>query len=78
MANNRNAELVGKLTEHGLTETELEPKYRKSFDNSAAYLGNGVYGWGGIVSTDTRELWLLGLLAFEGIYSEEIEDDDED
>jgi hypothetical protein len=46
---------------------ELEEKYRHSFDRSATYRGNGVYEWANVFSTDTRELFLLGIIGIEGI-----------
>jgi len=46
---------------------ELEDKYRKNFDRSAGYKGNGVYEWANVYSTDTRELFLMGILSIEGI-----------
>jgi hypothetical protein len=30
-------------------------------------MGNGIYQWMGLFSTDTRELFLMGILALEGI-----------
>lgn len=46
---------------------EAETKYRKGFDKYACYLGNGVYKWRDIVSTDTRTLWLMGVLSMENV-----------
>ena len=50
-----------------LPEEELENKWFKDFERQARYVGNGVYSWHSIYSSDTRELWLLGVLAREGI-----------
>lgn len=59
----------------GKTKAErekIETKYREKFDKYAQYMGNGVYSWRGILSTDTRELFLMGVLRQEGItYKEE-------
>ena len=46
---------------------DYETKYRKRFERSASYLGNGVYAWDELRATDTRELFLLGVLIGEGI-----------
>ena len=54
-------------------EVDIEPKYRKEFEKFARYLGNGIYSWMGIYSNDTRELWLMGVLAREGIEYEDKE-----
>ena len=45
----------------------LEKKHSKNFSKYARYMGNGVYKWKGMYSTDTRELFLLGILKSEGI-----------
>ena len=44
----------------------LEEKYRAKFDRQSRYLRNGIYMWAGQYSTNTRELFLLGILACEG------------
>jgi len=48
---------------------DLDPndKYGKNFDKYARYMGNGVYSWKGLMATDTRELFLLGVLRSEGV-----------
>jgi hypothetical protein len=48
-------------------ESEIEDKYRKSFERTAGYQGNGVYNWGEIHATNTRILFLTGVLVNEGI-----------
>lgn len=48
-------------------EQILEEKYRKRFEKNARYIGHGVYDWQGLTSTDTAELFLIGVLTFEGI-----------
>ncbi len=49
-------------------ERELkEAKYVDSFNKHAQYMGNGVYTWRGILSDDTRELFLMGVLRQENI-----------
>jgi len=45
----------------------LREKYRHLFSVQASYMGNGVYQWCGQYSTDTRELWLMGILIWENI-----------
>lgn len=47
---------------------ELEEKYEDNFNKFARYMGNGVYTWKGIHAVDTRQLFLLGILAQENIY----------
>lgn len=49
----------------------LEKKYWDSFDKQARYMGGGCYSWANIFATDTRELFLLGILGIEGIYNED-------
>ncbi len=46
---------------------DLEEKHRKNFERQCMYLGNGIYHWGNTHSTDTREVFLLGVLDREGI-----------
>ncbi len=50
-----------------LVNEEMEDKYRGNFEKYATYRGNGVYYWKEIYSTDTRELFLLGILEAEKI-----------
>jgi len=50
----------------GKTRIELEAKHQGIFGSQAKYLGNGIYGWCNVHSTDTRELFLLGVLIREG------------
>lgn len=59
----RIAYLEGKLPKG----KDLEKKHQKTFEKQAQYLGNGVYSWAGVYSTDTRELFLMGILGIEGI-----------
>ena len=46
---------------------DFNEKYGKNFDKYARYMGNGVYSWKGLLATDTRELFLLGVLRSEGV-----------
>lgn len=46
---------------------KLEEKHWKQFERQASFLGNGIYGWRGVYSTDTRELFLMGIALVEGI-----------
>ena len=46
---------------------DVNDKYGKNFDKYARYMGNGVYSWKGLMATDTRELFLIGVLRSEGI-----------
>jgi hypothetical protein len=55
-----------------LVPKEIEKKYTESFGKYAQYNGNGVYSWRGIVATDTRELFLMGVCRQEKIEFEEI------
>ena len=50
----------------GKTPVEMEAKHEKMFERQAMYLGGGTYEWCGVYSTDTRELFLLGVLIREG------------
>lgn len=61
-----------------ISEEEASEKYKEDFDNQAQFLGNGVYCWHDISSSDTRELWLLGVLAREGVPVPFDDDDDFD
>lgn len=46
---------------------DINEKYFKEFQKQAGYLGNGIYNWGELKSTDTRELFLMGCLIREKI-----------
>lgn len=48
-------------------KVDVEKKYRKNFNRAACHKGNGIYEWAGCYSTDTRELFLMGVLGCEGI-----------
>lgn len=50
-----------------LPEEELSKKYRSGFEKYCVYTGNRTYSWIGIHSTDTRELWLMGVLHKENV-----------
>ena len=52
--------------------TDINQKYFPSFSKYAQYMGNGVYSYRGIVSTDTRELFLMYCLREMKINYEEI------
>ena len=49
----------------GISADDLEEKYRSKFERFATHIGNGIYHWMGLNSTDTRELFLLGVLVWE-------------
>lgn len=51
-----------------------EKKYVNNFENWATFLGNGVYQWRGIYHSDTRILFLIGILKCEGIDPETFQD----
>jgi hypothetical protein len=46
---------------------DVNEKYGKNFDKYARYMGNGVYSWKGLMATDTRELFLIGVLRSETV-----------
>jgi len=46
---------------------DIDKKYFDRFTKYAYYMGNGVYQYRGIYSTDTRELFLITSLLQEGI-----------
>lgn len=50
---------------------DIEKKYRPNFEKHAQYMGNGVYGWKGLLASNPRELYLLGVLRSENIKFEE-------
>ena len=50
-----------------MSEDKLEKKHLKHFEKYATYMGGGTYQWQGIRSSDTRELWLMGVLCREQI-----------
>jgi len=50
-----------------MSEDKLEEKYLKGFEKYATYTGGGTYQWQGLRSSDTRELWLMGVLWKERI-----------
>lgn len=54
-----------------INEDVLEERHFKQFEKYATYTGNGTYYWLGIRSTDTRELWLMGVLSKEGVEYEQ-------
>jgi hypothetical protein len=51
----------------GENRVALEKKHENNFAKYSRYLGNGVYEWRGINATDTRELFLMGVLRIENI-----------
>jgi hypothetical protein len=59
-----------------ITEDEAQEKYGASFEKQARYLGNGVYAWHSIYSNDTRELFVQGVLAREGVVIPDEYDED--
>jgi hypothetical protein len=48
-------------------DLDYDLKYGESFAKYARYMGNGVYSWKGLFATDTRELFLIGILRSEGV-----------
>lgn len=60
-------EYLESLLPEGKAGKNLQKKYEKNFQAAAVYLGNGTYGWKGLYSTDTRELFLMGVLSSENI-----------
>jgi hypothetical protein len=46
---------------------DIDKKYFDRFAKNACYMGNGVYQYRDIYSTDTRELFLITSLMQEGI-----------
>ena len=48
------------------TSVEFEATYQERFEKMSTYMGGGTYQWCGVFSTDTRELFLLGVLVYEG------------
>lgn len=66
-------ELEGKISE------ELQDKWLDKFNRRSGYKGNGIYGIGRLVSTDTRELFLMFVADVENIdyegKTEEIEEE---
>lgn len=61
--NNRIQYLESKLPK----ELDYDKKYGENFNKYSRYMGNGVYTWKGVLATDTRELFLLGVLKSEGV-----------
>jgi hypothetical protein len=55
-----------------IDEKILDEKYQESFEKYATYTGNGTYQWRGLRATDTRELWLMGILSMERIEFEQV------
>jgi hypothetical protein len=51
---------------------DINEKYYDNFSKYAQYMGNGVYSYRGILSTNTRELFLLTSLRQLGITYKEI------
>lgn len=49
------------------SDLDYEAKYYNNFAKYATYIGNGVYTWRGIHATNTRELFLMGVLKMEKI-----------
>lgn len=48
-------------------DLDIDKKYFDKFSKYATYIGNGVYEWGGFVSTNTRALYLMVCLSREKI-----------
>jgi hypothetical protein len=49
------------------SDLDYEAKYYNNFTKYARYIGNGVYAWRDIHATNTRELFLMGVLKMEKI-----------
>jgi len=47
---------------------DYDSKYGDNFNKYARYMGNGVYSWKGIHATDTRILFLTGVLISEKVH----------
>ena len=68
--------LMGLLEKHNIDEDgSLKPNHRtyhEAFEIQARYLGEGVYQWCGAMATDTRILFLKGILNMNEIpYNQE-------
>jgi hypothetical protein len=50
-----------------MSEDKLKNKYWEGFEKYATYTGSGTYQWQGLISSDIRELWLMGVLWKESI-----------
>ncbi len=61
-----------KYLESKLPKDFDEKPYFDKFSKYATYKGNGVYEWRGILSTDPRELLLMGILKILKISYKEI------
>lgn len=48
-----------------IIDDNTEKKHWNSFEKQSRYVGNGIYSWRNILSTDTRELFLLGISLVE-------------
>lgn len=46
---------------------DYDTKYHDNFKKYARYMGNSIYTWKGIYASDTRILYLTGVLRSEGI-----------
>jgi hypothetical protein len=44
-------------------DIDINEKFYKNFSKYAQYMGNGVYEYKGILSTDTQELFLMASLS---------------
>lgn len=60
---NREEYLLSKIPK-GL---DYDSKYRDNFEKYARYMGNGVYTWKGLHATETRILFLTGVLMSERV-----------
>lgn len=54
------------------SDVDINDKYGAEFDRTTRYRGNGVYEWRGNFGTDTREVFLLGVLDAEGIHYKKV------
>tara|TARA_R110002167_G_scaffold310493_1_gene515413 strand:- start:402 stop:602 length:201 start_codon:yes stop_codon:yes gene_type:complete len=50
-----------------INEVILQERYFDKFEKYATHTNNGTYHWLGIRSSNTRELWLMGILFKEGV-----------
>ena len=58
---------VPKIESREKVVCSVEEKYRAGFEKYAQYMGNGIYSWRGMYSTDTAELFMIVVLNSEGI-----------
>lgn len=67
--NQRIKELEAKVAKE--LPKDIEGKYWDNFTKFSTYMGEGVYQWKGILASDTRVLFLKGILRCEGVTIED-------